>query len=263
MSIMDALKKDIGGGKKDKAAKSSGEVVLASAPEAAPAAPVATAKMKGAAAVLSASPRANLLPPELGQNQRKRAVRRGLQLSIVAVLVLVALGVAGGFTLDLTAQQRLTAAQNETSSLSVELASYADVQATLTSVAQGKAARYVAGSTDIQWDEYLRQLQATLPADVTIDTVVITSADAETPYVQSAIPLEQPRIAELTFEAKTATLPSIPSWIDAMSNLPGFADATPNSLSEADGEYVASVTMHINVGAYSHRYDLVTKEAGE
>ena len=265
MSIMAALKTDIGGKskKKDKAASPEpvGQLALPASPSAP--APEQLAKMKGAPPQLSASPRANLLPPEIGQNQRKAAVRRGLRLGVVAAFVVVALGVAGSVYLEISAQAALANAQAEKQALAAQLGSFSDVQTTIDGVAQGKAATLVAGSTDIDWSSYLKDLQASLPADVTLTDVTISTVGAQGAFAQSTVPLEQPRIAELTFTAETLTLPSIPSWINGLSDLKGFADASPQSLTNSDGVYTAAVTMHINSGAFSHRYDLTTEEAGQ
>ncbi|CAN5305816.1 hypothetical protein BH11ACT3_BH11ACT3_12680 [soil metagenome] len=206
---------------------------------------------------LSAPPRANLMPPEIGANLRKKAARRGLRAVVVLVLILVLAGVAGAAYLSVSAQLALGSAQQDAANLLAEQKNYSEVQSTLTGIAEGEAALRVAGATDIDWNAYLRQLQATLPGDVTLTVIAVESADAMTPFEQSTVPLEQPRIATLTFTAETTTLPSLPGWIDGLSTMPGFADAQPGSLVYDEGVYTATVTMHIDTDAYSHRFDQV------
>jgi Tfp pilus assembly protein PilN len=223
-----------------------------------PAAVVSTrpAKVKtGTAPALALSPRANLLPPEINENLRSKATRRGLRLIIVAVVVVAVAGVSGSWYYSYTAQQSLQAEQQRTVELATKQASYSKVAATTSGIRTGEAALRVGGSTDIDWSAYLTKLQQTLPAGVTLTNVTIASADVVTPFEQSQLPLEGPRVATLTFTAASADLPQIPDWIDGLSGLPGFADATPGNVAQSDAGYTATVTMHINAEAYSNRFD--------
>lgn len=208
-------------------------------------------------------PRANLLPPEIGQNQRKRATRRGLRLMVIAVIALTLAGVAGAWFLAMTAQMNLVNAEEETAALTSERLQYADVAATQAGIREGEAALRVGGSTEIDWASYLRLLQQTLPEGVALIAVSADSADALVPYQQSEVPLEGERIGTITFTANSAVLPSIPDWINRLATMPGFADATPGSVSFEDGVYSASVTMHIDTDAYSNRFAAQTEEAAE
>jgi Tfp pilus assembly protein PilN len=223
------------------------------------------AKVKtGTAPALAMSPRANLLPPEINENLRRKATRRGLRFVVVAAVVVAVAGVGGSWFYAQTAQQSMAAEQQRTVQLAKEKADYADVSETTQGIALGKAAVKVGGSTDIDWSDYLAKLQGTLPAGVTLTSVSVVSANITTPFEQSTLPLEGQRIATLSFTAKSSTLPSIPDWIDGLSGLPGFADASPNSVTQTEDGYTAGVTMHIDTDAYSYRYDpAAKKEAGK
>jgi Tfp pilus assembly protein PilN len=223
------------------------------APEQGPA-PKAKKVKASATPQFALSPRANLLPPEITQNQRKRATRRGLRIMVIGALAVVLGASVLTWYLAVQAEARLTTAQDETAALGVERLEFSDVANTLTAIQEGEAAQRVGGSTEIDWSAYLLELQRQLPGDVTLTTVTIDSATATTPYPQSEIPLEGQRIATLAFSADSPVLPSIPDWIDRLSALPGFADASPGNVDFADGVYSASVTMHINTEAYSDRF---------
>jgi Tfp pilus assembly protein PilN len=227
---------------------------------------VATAPSRakaGPAPALALSPRANLLPPEIGENHKRRAVRRGLRFIIVAAVLVAVLGTGGAWYYSFSAQQGLAEAQTETQRLAAEHAKYADVAKTITGIAAGKAAVHVGGGTDIDWSAYLTKLQATLPAGVTLTNVDIESADSQSGFQQSTIPLEGQRIATLTFEAATPTLPSIPDWINSLSGLPGFVDASPNNVQQGADGYTAGVTMHIDTDAYSNRFNPDASKGGD
>jgi hypothetical protein len=106
----------------------------------------------------------------------------------------------------------------------------------------------------------LTLVQATLPINVTLDTVNIDSATPFAPYTQATAPLQGSRIATLSFTAKSSTLPEVPTWLIALATLPGYADATPGSVTRnATGTYSVNITMHINQAAFTHRFTAAGK----
>jgi hypothetical protein len=227
----------------------------ASAASAEPSREVVTTRTKaGPAPALAISPRASLMPPELGERRKKVAMRRNLRIMVVAALVVAIGGSGAGFYYSTSAQQQLAAAQAETQSLSTQQQSHNDIKATLSGIDTGRAAVKVGGSTDIDWQDYITQLQGKLPSGVTLSDFAVQTSGVTITFPQSTTPLEGPRIATLNFSATTSQLPSIPTWIEGLSSLPGFVDATPGTLSQDSGVYTASVTMHIDADAYSHRF---------
>ncbi|TPW71720.1 hypothetical protein [Schumannella sp. 10F1B-5-1] len=221
-------------------------------------APVAKpAKVKtGPAPALALSPRANLLPPEIYDNRRKRSIRRNLRLLVFVVVIVVAAAVGGSWYLGFAAQNAVQDARNEVDQLNLELAKFSEISKTQSLIATGDAALQVGGSSDIDWAGYITQLQGTLPAGVTITSVTADSQGIEEAYTQSDTPLEGSRIGTLTFSAESQTAPSIPDWINSLSGLPGFVDAAPTSYSrdETTGAYTVELVMHIDKNAYSYKY---------
>lgn len=210
---------------------------------------------RGPQAVLSAAPRANLMPPEIGRLAAEKSSRSKMRLALLLVVVLTVGGVGGAWVTNYYAQSRLTASNDEGARLQTEQAKYAAVKRDQTDIALGLAAQKVGGSTDIDWKSYLSRLRASLPAGVTLTDVTVDSADITGAFGQATTPLEGQRIAELTFTASSPTLPSIPDWLSALSTLTGFVDATPGSVALDDtGVYNASVTMHIDSDVYSQRF---------
>ena len=68
-------------------------------------------------------------------------------------------------------------------------------------------------------------------------------------------------MATLVFAATSPTLPEVPTWLDGLQTLPGFADALPGSLiTNDDGTYTVNVTMHINDEAFSKRFAVEEKQ---
>jgi Tfp pilus assembly protein PilN len=200
------------------------------------------------------SPRVDLLPPEIGARNKAKAVRRGLRAIILLTVVVVVVAIGGAWYLTTNSVLALVAEQHRTTALAQQKNQFADVSDAQRAIELGAAAQRVAGSTEIDWQDYLQQLQASLPAGVTLTAVVTDSENATTAFPQSDVPLEGARIATLTFTATSATLPIIPDWLDALRKLPGFVDATPGSVTIDQGGYTVSITMHINDGAFSYRF---------
>lgn len=207
-----------------------------------------------AQAALGGEPRVSLLPTEVNDFHRERAVRRRLGGAIVAVLLLVAVGIGGAYYLQMDAQAKLATAQATTVSLAAQEAEFSELRTVKTGTALIEAGQKVGASTEIDWKAYLENLQATLPAGVAITSVTIDSASPFTDYAQSTVPLEGSRVATLNFTAISATIPSVPDFLDGLAKLPGFADAVPGSLVTQEGGYLVNITMHINSDAFTHRF---------
>ncbi len=203
---------------------------------------------------LGATPRVSLMPPELGERNRQLGVQRALRLLMFAVIVLVIAAIGGAWYLAFSANLAMQAEQSRTADLLVEQQQYADIQAAIRDVQLGEAALRVGGSTEIDWQDYLGRVQASLPEGVTLDSFTVDAATVTEQYPQSSIPLQGARIATLQFSAISSTLPEIPAWLVQLRQLPGFVDATPGSVSRgADGRYTASIEMHIDAEAYTNR----------
>ena len=210
---------------------------------------------KAKAASLGGAPRADLLPPEVGEGNRAKSVRRSLKIAIVGVLIIVIAAAGGAWLLAFVAHNNLLASQDETVRLLAEQSTHAEVRDVKNNVVVSQAAREVGVSTEIDWKTYLLALQATLPAGVSVTGVDTDSASPITDFAQSTVPLEGGRVGTLAFAATSPTLPSIPTWLNGLRSLPGFVDAVPNSVTrQEDGSYTASITMHINAEAYSGRF---------
>jgi hypothetical protein len=174
------------------------------------------------------------------------------------VLVVVLIGVGGAWYLAQQAQQDLAAEQARTATLLAAQQRYKKVAALESENELWQTAQHVAGATEIDWQDYLVKVQQTLPDGVQIQSVKV---DSETPlaaYAQPSSPLLGARVATITFTASSAELPDVPRWLDALKTLTGYADANPDSVDLNAGEYAATITMHVNTGAFDNRF--ATKE---
>ncbi|TFC91458.1 hypothetical protein [Cryobacterium sp. TMT4-31] len=201
-------------------------------------------------------PRVSLLPPEVLQRRRAKSTRRILGLGVVGLLVLVLAGTAGATFLSSQAQTNLLADQALTGELLAEQIEYAEVRSAQSQVSLVEAAQRVGVSTEIDWKSYLNEVQRILPAGVVIQSVTADSATPILAYEQPTAPLQGARIATLNFSATSSGLPDVPTWLDGLATLPGFADALPGSVSldKTTGLYTVNITMHINDAAFAQRF---------
>ncbi|WP_345761935.1 hypothetical protein [Diaminobutyricibacter sp. McL0608] len=205
---------------------------------------------------VGAEPRVDLLPPEVRAQRKAASTRRGLGFAVLASVLLVGLAAGGSAFLAFSAQASLTESQQQTSSLLAQQSKYISVRKLQDQVALATAAQQVGASTEIDWKTYLNKVQATLPANVVIDTVTVDSASPLAQYSQSTAPLQGARVATVTFDAKSSTLPEVPAWLTALAKLPGFADATPGTvtLDQTSKVYSVNITMHVNDAAFDQRF---------
>lgn len=242
------LTKPIGGSKKRADPKGSGpEPVRGSGPGPIRGALTATANVGGA-------PRVDLMPPEIRIKRAQLRTRRKLRLALLGVFVVVVVACGASWAWNTLAVTSLASAQSEQESLLGEQLRYSDVTTIKDGITLIQAGQLVGDSTEIDWQDYLTRLQATLPAGVALSTVTIDSADPLKPYAQTSIPLQGDRIATLAFTATSSSLPSLPVWLDGLKTLPGFVDATPGQVTLTDGVYDADVTMHIGTDAFANRF---------
>jgi len=215
---------------------------------------------KTAAVTIGGLPRVDLLPPEVRAERRSGVAVRRTWMGVVGAAAVVGIAVGGATLRSMEAQDELLAAQAETQQLLLEQGKYTEVRDTKTEITLLSAGQAVAGATEIAWPSYLRQIQATLPAGVTVSTIVIDQASPIVDYVQADAALQGTRIGTVTFTAQSESLPSVPDWLDGLTTLPGYTDATPGTVTLEAGVYEATVTMHIDQSAFSNRFALTEGE---
>lgn len=206
--------------------------------------------------ILGGEPRVDLLPPEVSKHRQAKAVRRGLGIGVIGLLAIVLAGTAAATYASGQAEEQLLAEQANTAALLAEQTQYGEIRTAQAQVDLVKAAQQVGVSTEIDWKAYLQAVQATLPTGVAVETVTIRSATPILMYEQSSVPLQGARVAEVSFTASSTTLPDVPTWLNGLTTLPGFADALPGtvSLNETTSSYTVSIIMHVNEAAFAQRF---------
>ncbi|MDP1719861.1 MAG: hypothetical protein Q8L08_02515 [Candidatus Nanopelagicaceae bacterium] len=213
------------------------------------------AKRKNSKLLIGGESRVDFLPAEVRIKRHGKVVRRRFGFSIF-LIILVMFGCTA--LVQAQAQQahrNLAIEEANTKYLISEQQKYGEVAKAQNEIATIQAAQQVGTSTEINWQEYLTSVQGTLPSNVTIETINIDSATPFAPYTQATAPLQGSRIATLSFTALSPTLPKVPTWLIALTSLPGYSDASPGSVTRTEsGSYSVNITMHINQEAFTNRF---------
>jgi Tfp pilus assembly protein PilN len=216
-----------------------------------PAAPVGTA---GAALSVGASPRVDLMPPEIRLKRTQLRTRRSLRMLLVGVVIVTAVACGGAFAWNTVTQTSLVLAQAQQQALIQQQAKFGPVTTVSQEIALVQAGQRVASSTEVQWAPYIDQLRAALPQGTTLLSVSVDSASPVSTVQQPTAPLQGGRIATLQIETRSGQLPSVADLLTAISTLPGYADASPGQVTSTDGIFQTSITMHVGTAALDNRY---------
>lgn len=204
---------------------------------------------------VGAPPKAELLPPEVQQGVKAKSLRRTLFATVILAAIVVAAGYAGATVLAVAKQGELDAANKRTSDLLAEQLQYVDARNAKTLIGQIEVGQRLGDSTEITWKKFLQDVEDSLPKGTRVTNVAAVMSTPTLGYAAPTIPLQGARIGELKFAAVSKALPDVDKWLVGLAKLPGFVDAVPTSVIQADGgDYTVAITMHINSDALSPRY---------
>lgn len=217
-------------------------------------------KRSGSSSLLGGLPQVNLLPSEVRAQRALTVLKRWLAVLLVVVLAACAAVFAVAKLAEAAANNDLTTAKARTTQLQAEEAKYAEVPRVLTALANATAARKLGMSTDIAWASYYAAITAVLPANVSIDSLTVTSSTPMTPPATATSPLQTASVGQIQFTGRATTVPNTAAWIDALNGVPGFANAWASTatVSETPSHtvyYNVSMTVQVTSAAYTHRFD--------
>lgn len=212
-------------------------------------------KRKETVLLIGGDSRVDFLPKEVRVKRRGKVLWRQFGFGIFIIVILMVGCTALVRAQALQAHRNLAIEEANTKFLIAEQQKYGEVAKAQKEIETIQAAQQVGTSTEINWKQYLTSVQATLPSNVTLETITIDSATPFAPYTQATAPLQGSRIATLSFTATSPTLPKVPTWLVALMTLPGYSDASPGSVTRTQsGAYSVNIIMHINQAAFTHRF---------
>ena len=206
--------------------------------------------------VIGGVPRADLLPPEVRQAVRDRRTTRYLAYGVVVAIALSVIGTVYAFGNSIASQANLAFEKDRTVKLLEEQEQYAVARATAAQIDLIIEAREQAMATEINWNEYFKAIEATLPEGVVIEQMIIDSVSPIDELPVTEIPLQTGWVALLTVKAASATVPDVEKWLDDLKGVKGFAGVAPPVEVKEGGTAAYTVTMQIlvNTDAYALRF---------
>jgi len=204
--------------------------------------------------VLGASPRVDLLPPEVAERKRGAAVKRSVVMGVVGAIVLSAGAYAFASWQAVEASMAYDQAQTETNSLLAQQNEFAAVRTLTTQLATVNDAQQIGAMTEINWNDFYGRVVPTLPADLSIDSFAVESSSPTVDISPSTAPGQGAHVARATFNAITGNLASAQSWVVNLKNLPEYGGALATSITREEGFYRVTVFLLITDAAYTDRY---------
>lgn len=213
--------------------------------------------------VLGGVPRADLLPQEVRDAQRGKALVRKLLAALVGIVLIVLGGYVYGTFRSVTASAMLEVERARTNELLAEQLTYADARRVDKQITDAITAREAGMATEIDWEGYLREIDATIPAGIELTSITIDSISPAESSVIPEAPLQDESVATLTINATSLTVPDVETWLDELEALTGFAGVAPPvtvSGTEQAG-FIVAIQVQVNDQAFAGRF--AAEEEGE
>lgn len=203
--------------------------------------------------ILGGMPRVRLLPREVGEGQKTRALRRRLLAGLVVIVVVAILATVGATFALFAANAQLANEQSRSAQLAASRAKFGDVTKLQGQVNQIVTSQPLADAGEILWAPYVQELQASLPAGTTITALTATTATATATSVTAS--LTPPHIADVKITADSPQQP-ISDWLDNLAKVKGFVAAIPGSVTRVQdtGHYTIELDLLVNSDALSERF---------
>ena len=204
-----------------------------------------------ASLILGGMPRVRLLPREVGEGQKTRALRRRLLAGLAVIVVVAILATVGATFALFAANAQLANEQSRSALLAASRAKYGDVTKLQNEVDQIVTSQPLADAGEILWAPYVQEIQSSLPAGTTITALTAATATA-TSVTASLTPTH---IAEVKITADSPQQP-ISDWLDNLAKVKGFVAAIPGSVTRVEdtGHYTVEVDLLVNSDALSERF---------
>lgn len=212
---------------------------------------------KTPAIAYGASPRADLLPPEIRSSERVQATRRAFGLALIAVVVVVVLAFGATAFRAAQAQSGLLASQQRTLAISKEKAKYAEVTTLGDLVATVTKARTYGVSSEIMWNKYFNAISTALPKGVVFVAGAMAGYMPWTTPAAATGPLQAPNVAAIAFTVASRNVLDQTALTRSLSSLTGFAGSSIDSVTLSGGVYAANITVSLSSAALSGRFPAV------
>ena len=204
--------------------------------------------------VLSAEPRAQLLPPSVKEREKNRAARRMMILLIVLAVAVAGAGIVWGFLRAAQAQLSLATTQQLTAQILEQQGEYADAARMASLVKRSEEAQHVVTATEIQWASLFAAVEPLVPEGTVVAGVAFQApAPWEMPFPAEG-PLREPRVAVVTLELAGDTYDGAAEFVAKAPSIFGFSDIKIDNTELKEGRYITTVKLTLAADAVSGRY---------
>jgi hypothetical protein len=209
---------------------------------------------------------ANLIPPEVLQARRVRAVRKLVAYLLCVLVLLAGIGYGFAFYRSQQAAETLAAEQSRTSQLLIQQKRYADVTLLQTSVAGVRTELSQLLGSDVDASALITSVLKQLPAGATVSQLAVTMSppagqQAKVNPASGTGSLDtsgRAHIGLMTVTGQALRVSDVSTLVDRLRVLPGFIDPYPTSNTTNDKGTLFTIQFTIDDRLFSHRYDVKT-----
>ncbi|MDP9407647.1 MAG: PilN domain-containing protein [Actinomycetota bacterium] len=181
-------------------------------------------------------PRVNLLPAEIRESTRLRAVQAGLAGGVLAATALVGLVALAAAADAETAREELSSARTAAAQVEGQVNELSYVRGVYAEVEAAEAAVTTARATEVPWSRLLNDLSLTIPEGVWIETVTVSPGAAATAGTAATY-------GSITYTGRGRSHDDVATWLEALAAQPGLTDATFTTSAQDDTGAVPTVTF--------------------
>ncbi|GEB95725.1 hypothetical protein [Microbacterium lacticum] len=192
--------------------------------------------------------RVDLVPPIVEARRRHAATERKLMAGMLALLVAVVAAGLAMAALAMSAESTLSAERTRAQVLLNEQKKYSEVSSIKAHLGGYDGAELAALYSEARWSRLMTELDAVLPADVSLATESITvKVVADDAASIESTGLDAPGVIEISFTANAARFDSPTPLLDALSRLTGYVSATVEAVASNESGYL--ITGVVQLGA--------------
>jgi type IV pilus assembly protein PilN len=214
---------------------------------------------------------ANLIPPEVLQARRVRAIRKLIAYALCLLVLIAGAGYSFAWYRSQQAADALAAEQSRTSQLLVQQKRYADVTLLQGSVAGVRTELSHLLASDVDMSALVASILAQLPAGATVSQLAVTMSVPGTKQAMTNLASgpgsldtsSHPHIGLVSVTGQAARVSDVSTLVDRLTILPGFIDPYPTSNTTNDKGTLFTVQFSVNDKLLSHRYDVTAKTGGK
>jgi Tfp pilus assembly protein PilN len=169
---------------------------------------------------LAALPRVNLLPPEIAEKRRARALQAGMGAAVAVAIVGVGAAYLMAHSSATSAKTDLANAQQETTSLNAQVNQFAGDETLRAQLSTEQTMLSTAMGPEIQWSHYMNDLTLRIPDNVWVTQLSLTEGAA----TGSAPGAATAGIGSVSVTGVAFTNDDVAAWLDSLAKEKGYTN---------------------------------------